>query len=127
MKKVYVAVGLVFDEQGKILIAKRPKGKYMAGIWEFPGGKLEQGETPEEALVRELNEEVDILPSSFEPFTQVDYTYKEQRVFLEVYRVSAYSGVAKGRERQDIKWVFPSELFDYQFPKANEEIISLLV
>lgn len=116
-----VAVGLVFNAEGKILIAKRPLHKYKGGLWEFPGGKVESGETALQALKREFMEEVGIQIITAEPWIQIP-----SRVFLDIYQVKEYSGDAFGRENQEILWVRVNELSGFTFPDENQLIINKL-
>lgn len=124
--KVAVVVGIVIDANQKILIAQRPEGKHLSGLWEFPGGKVEAGETAINALQRELQEEVDLEVIDTTPLIKLDYDYGEKQVHLDVYIVDQYKGIAYGREQQQIKWVSFSELEHYPFPQANEKIITAL-
>jgi 8-oxo-dGTP diphosphatase len=95
-------------------------------LWEFPGGKIEAGETGEQALIRELQEEVNVTPTSFEHFIDIDHNYGDRHVFVAVYLVHSFSGEAKGLEKQAIKWVSYAQLSDYQFPAANQKILTAL-
>lgn len=123
---IRVAVGIVFDKQKKLLIAQRPKGKHLAGLWEFPGGKVEQGESKESALIRELDEEIGIIPTDYDFIKEIQYEYDDTHVTLLVFKIHEFQGHAKGLERQAIKWVEYCELKEFTFPKANEEIIALI-
>ncbi len=124
MTKVeHVAVGVIKNAEGRILVAKRPKNTHMGGLWEFPGGKVEGGETVEEALVRELTEEVGIGFKHCQPLIQVTHDYPDKTVLLDTLVVSGLKGKAYGCEGQAIKWVMPDELDTLTFPKANKPII----
>lgn len=127
-----VAVGVIYNHQNQILIAKRPLHKAFGGLWEFPGGKIELHESPEKALCRELMEELSIdirssLPE-LEPFYELAYTYQPTGlVQLLIYKIKAFKGEPVGAEGQEIKWVEPHHLTDHDFPQANREIIQRLI
>ena len=125
-KRVEVAVGLVFNEHGQILIAQRPAHTSHPGFWEFPGGKIESGETAEQGLVRELQEEVGITPLIYTALKEVPYDYATKKVLLKVFRIESFEGEPYGAEGQVIRWVNIAELKDYQFPAANKIIMSEL-
>ncbi|BFM19701.1 Nudix family hydrolase [Gilvimarinus japonicus] len=126
MKQVHVAVGVITDANGKILIAKRPQVAHQGGLWEFPGGKVEPGETVQQALTRELFEELDVQCSDFVPVIQISHDYGDKQVLLDVYRVVSFTGTAIGKEGQPLNWVSPSELGSYPFPAANYPIVNAL-
>jgi 8-oxo-dGTP diphosphatase len=122
-----VAVAIIFDEQERVLITKRPAHAAHGGLWEFPGGKLEEGEPASAALIREIKEEVgiDILESRF--LGSVVHDYDSKTVELLVYSVVKFQGEAYCRESQsDLRWVHLKELTQYNFPKANERVIELI-
>ncbi len=125
-KNVHVAVGVIVNSQSEICIALRQEGKHLAGYWEFPGGKVEAHESVQEALVRELHEElaIDVLSSS--PLTVIHFDYPGKTVCLDVHWVKEFGGEAQGNEKQKIKWVLPEDLSNYQFPEANVEIINAI-
>lgn len=125
--KIIVVVGIVFNEHHEILIAQRTANQSHAGYWEFPGGKVEIGETLEDALIRELQEEVHIKPLAMSLLETIEYDYGNQFVQLNFFRVEKFSGIAHGAEQQKIKWIKSSELSNYQFPEANQPIIELLM
>ena len=129
MKKViWVAAAALIDESGKILVARRPPGRSMAGLWEFPGGKIDEGETPEAALVRELEEELGIaveLPH-LSVLTFVSHEYEEYHVVMLCYRVRAWSGSPASKENQEMKWVHKSELKHLSMPEADIPIVRIL-
>lgn len=125
-KLVHVAVGVIFGVDGKILIAKRPQTAHQGGLWEFPGGKVDAGESVRSALKRELMEELSISVSSSEPLIQIRHHYPDKSVLLDVYKVSAFDGEPQGAEGQPIKWVESTELKNYEFPAANKPIITAL-
>ncbi len=126
-KLIHVAVGAVFSPQGEILIAKRPAHKFQGNLWEFPGGKVEIGETGEQALVRELQEEVNLTPKSFTSLIQIEHDYGEKAFLLDVYLVKEFSGEVQALEQQEVKWVSPERISYYPFPKANQAIIDKLL
>lgn len=127
MKKyLHVAVGVIENKSGEILIAKRSDSAHQGGLWEFPGGKVDAGETLQSALSRELKEElaIDVLQS--QPLIQIRHDYPDKSVLLDVHRVTAFSGEAKGNEGQPILWVNPDALPYYDFPAANQPIINAI-
>lgn len=124
---IHVVAAVILDHRGSVLIAKRPADKHMGGLWEFPGGKREPGEAVEAALQRELNEELGICAQCFEPFLTVHHDYRDKSVLLDIWRITAFTGEAHGRENQEIKWVPLAALRTYQFPAANEPIIERLL
>ena len=121
---VNVAVGVIHGLDNRILLACRTKEKHMGDHWEFPGGKVEEGERIEDALVRELEEELGITPVTFEPLISIKHSYPEKNVVLHVYHVLAFSGEPDGREGQKIEWVKVCDLDKYKFPPANAAILS---
>ncbi len=125
MKQVHVAVGVIRREQ-QIFICKRPDEVHQGGLWEFPGGKVESGETVPEALTRELREEVGIEVKSCSPMLEISHDYGDKRVLLDIYLVDQFSGEAHGAEGQPGCWVAVQDLQNYPFPAANVEIISHL-
>ena len=124
--RVHVAVAVICNADGNILIAKRPEGVHQGGLWEFPGGKVEAGENLENALKRELFEELGIELKACEPLIEIHHNYPDKSVWLDVWRVTGFSGEAYGREQQPVRWVAPKALDDYEFPKANQPIIEVL-
>jgi len=123
MKTLHVAVGVIKNKQGQILISLRKPTLHQGGLWEFPGGKLESGETAQQALSRELKEELAITVLTTTPLISIKHTYPDLTVQLHVYLVEQFSGEAKGNEGQAIKWVTANELKNYEFPAANQTII----
>jgi len=122
-----VAVALV-DPDGRVLIAKRPPGKAMAGLWEFPGGKVMAGETPEAALMRELREElgIDTRDSCLAPLTFASHRYADFHLLMPVFACRVWQGIAQGREGQELAWVRPVRLGDYPMPPADLPLIAML-
>jgi 8-oxo-dGTP diphosphatase len=125
-KRVHVAVGVIRSRDGRILVARRSANQHLGGLWEFPGGKVEAGETVNQALARELHEElgIDVLAQSALCCIQHDYTDKS--VLLDVWNVNEFSGTAQGKEGQPLRWLFPHELKHTDFPQANRAIIRAL-
>jgi 8-oxo-dGTP diphosphatase len=121
--RIHVAAAAVFDDRQRVLICRRPARAHQGGLWEFPGGKLEHGETTESALRRELKEEVGINVTSARPLIRVHHDYPDRNVLLDVWRVERFTGTAIGHEGQPIRWVLPEELKRYRFPAANTPII----
>ena len=121
----YVAAGVLVDKNEKILIAKRPQGKHMAGLWEFPGGKAEEGEVPEVALVRELKEELGIQTSAgcLLPLTFLSHRYDEFHLIMYVFVIRRWNGDIKGVEGQQLKWIEKNHLSKYEMPDANMPLI----
>ncbi|MDD2724111.1 MAG: Nudix family hydrolase [Methylovulum sp.] len=119
-----VAVGVIKNAAGQVLIALRDESLHQGGLWEFPGGKLEAGETAEQALVRELQEELAITVNSASPLITIKHQYPDLAVQLLVFEVADFSGVAQGNEGQPLQWVAVDALMDYAFPAANRPIIA---
>lgn len=127
MKKLlHVAVGVIQNKQGQILIAKRAASAHQGGLWEFPGGKVDAGETLQQALRRELKEELAIEVVNSEPLIQIRHDYSDKSVFLDVHKVTDFVGEAKGNEGQPIIWVEPGDLKSFEFPAANRPIINAI-
>lgn len=123
-----VAACVLIDGQDRVLISQRPEGKPLAGLWEFPGGKLEDGETPEHALVRELKEElgIAIATSDLEPLTFSSFSYPDFHLFMPIYACWRWLGKASAKEGQALAWVNPVSLRDYAMPPADEPLNRLL-
>ncbi len=126
---IRVAVGVICDGAQNILIAKRPAHLHQGGLWEFPGGKIEAGESLSQALVRELREELGIAvnPQACESLVDIEHDYGDKAVRLEVCWVRDFSGEPEGREGQPLRWVSAEALTDYAFPVANQAIIQALL
>jgi 8-oxo-dGTP diphosphatase len=122
-----VAVALI-DTDGRVLLAERPAGKALAGLWEFPGGKVKPGETPEAALIRELAEElgIDVAASCLGPFTFASYGYPDFHLLMPLYVCRKWSGIVSAREGQRLKWVRPDRLDDYPMPPADKPLVAML-
>ena len=127
MTELHVAVGVLTDAEGRILLARRPAELHQGGLWEFPGGKVEPGETVFEALGRELKEELGISVEASSPLLEVRHDYGDRQVFLDVHRVTAWQGEPRGVEGQPLAWTLPSSLRDFDFPKANVAIVESLI
>jgi 8-oxo-dGTP diphosphatase len=123
-----VAAVAEVDVDGRVLIAQRPQGKSMAGLWEFPGGKVDAGETPEEALVRELREElgIDTATSCLAPIAFASHGYERFHLLMPVFACRKWAGVPQPREGQALKWVAPIELSRYPMPPADLPLVGLL-
>ena len=128
-KPLLVTACALVDSDGRVLITRRPQGKTMAGLWEFPGGKAEDGEVPEAALIRELKEELGVDASSacLAPVTFASHAYEGFHVVMLLYVCRRWQGFAAGREGQALKWVKPRELRDYPMPPADLPLIPALI
>ncbi|PCJ40675.1 MAG: 8-oxo-dGTP diphosphatase MutT [SAR86 cluster bacterium] len=126
-KSLHVAVGIIRNELEEVLIALRDKRQHQGGLWEFPGGKVEAGESVSMALSRELQEELGLQVLSSSPLLKVEHDYGDKQVLLDVWQVDSFQGKATGKEGQPICWVGLKELKNYQFPQANHEIIHFLL
>ncbi|MBN1238372.1 MAG: 8-oxo-dGTP diphosphatase MutT [Gammaproteobacteria bacterium] len=124
---LHVLVGLIEDEQGRILVNRRRAGTHMAGHWEFPGGKLDEGESPREALDRELAEELGIVVLEAEPFMLHRHDYPERRVLLDIWHVARFYGEPRPLEGQPLAWVSPVELMDFGLLPADRPIVDALL
>jgi 8-oxo-dGTP diphosphatase len=129
VKLVLVAACALIDADGRVLIAQRPPGKSMAGLWEFPGGKIEGGEQPEQSLIRELNEELGIAVKEecLAPLTFASHLYPDFHLLMPLYVCRRWEGIVQPREGQSLKWVRPGALRDYPMPPADEPLIPHLV
>ena len=128
MKVVLVSAVALIDRDGRVLIAKRPEGKAMAGLWEFPGGKVEPGETPESALIRELHEELGIetWSSCLAPLTFASHSYEEFHLLMPLFACRKWEGTPSSREGQTLAWARPNKLRDYPMPPADIPLIPIL-
>lgn len=124
MKRIHVAAAVIRAGDGRILIARRADDQHQGGLWEFPGGKVEPGETVQAALARELEEELGIRPTAARPLIQVHHDYPDKQVLLDVWEVSAFVGAPHGAEGQPLAWVASRQLAEYQFPVANQPIVA---
>ncbi|MED5611717.1 MULTISPECIES: Nudix family hydrolase [Pseudomonas] len=123
MKRIHVAAAVIRGADGRVLIARRPDDKHQGGLWEFPGGKVEEGEPVQAALARELEEELGIRVERARPLIRVAHDYPDKQVLLDVWEVSGFSGEPHGAEGQPLAWVALRELPDYEFPAANRPIV----
>ncbi|WP_417796040.1 8-oxo-dGTP diphosphatase MutT [Terasakiella pusilla] len=125
---VFVSAVAMVDTDGRVLMAQRPEGKSMAGMWEFPGGKVEDGETPETALVRELKEElgIDITESCLAPLTFASHSYEKFHLFMPLYVCRVWKGEPHGAEGQNLKWVYPHKMRELPMPEADIPLVSML-
>ena len=128
MKIVLVSAVALIDADGRVLLAQRPEGKSLAGLWEFPGGKVEPGESPEVALIRELQEELGIetKASCLAPLTFASHSYPEFHLLMPLFACRRWEGIATGREGQTLAWVRPERLRDYPMPPADLPLIPIL-
>ena len=122
-----VAAALV-DPDGRVLIAKRPPGRAMAGLWEFPGGKVQAGETPEAALIRELREEIgiDTRQSCLSPIAFASHAYEDFHLLMPLYACRVWHGIVQAQEGQELAWVRPVRLGDYPMPPADLPLVAML-
>ena len=125
---ILVAACALIDTDGRVLLAERPAGKTMAGLWEFPGGKVESGERPEQTLIRELKEELDIVvnESCLAPLTFASHDYSDFHLLMPLYVCRRWEGIVKAREGQRLVWVRPNRLKDFKMPPADEPLIAHL-
>ncbi|HHX82285.1 MAG TPA: 8-oxo-dGTP diphosphatase MutT [Pseudomonadaceae bacterium] len=124
---IHVAAGVILNEHKEVLLALRPAHKHQGGLWEFPGGKVEAGEKVEDALARELMEELDLQVLACEPLLLTEHDYGDKQVCLDVWLVTAHAGEAVGREGQQLAWVPLAELPQRAFPAANLAIVERLL
>jgi 8-oxo-dGTP diphosphatase len=125
VKLVLVAACALIDVDGRVLIAQRPEGKVMAGLWEFPGGKVEAGERPEQSLIRELREELGIVVKEecLAPLTFASHAYPDFHLLMPLYVCRRWDGIVEPREKQALKWVRPNDLRNFPMPPADEPLI----
>ena len=126
---VLVAAAALVDGQGRVLIAQRPAGKPLGGLWEFPGGKIEPGESPEEALVRELKEELEVTADAraLAPFAFASHAYADFQLLMPLYLLRQWHGAPRPIEAQAIAWARPAELTDYPMPPADLPLVQSLI
>jgi 8-oxo-dGTP diphosphatase len=129
VKTVLVAACALVDVDGRVLIARRPEGKTMAGLWEFPGGKVEAGELPEQTLIRELMEElgIDVTQACLAPLTFASHSYPDFHLLMPLWICRRWEGIVTAREGQELAWVRPQRLNDYAMPPADEPLIPHLI
>ena len=128
MKILLVSAVALIDADGRILLAQRPEGKSLAGLWEFPGGKVEPGESPEACLIRELKEEIgiDTWKSCLAPLTFASHSYDDFHLLMPLFACRRWEGIVQGREGQTLAWVKPAKLRDYPMPPADLPLIPIL-
>lgn len=128
MKVVLVSAVALIDVDGRVLLAQRPEGKSMAGLWEFPGGKVEPDETPEAALIRELDEElgIDTWASCLAPLTFASHSYDDFHLMMPLFACRKWKGTPRAREGQVLKWVKPLEMGAYPMPAADIPLVAVL-
>ncbi|MGQ4275370.1 (deoxy)nucleoside triphosphate pyrophosphohydrolase [Terrihabitans sp. B22-R8] len=126
---VLVAACALVDADGRVLLARRPEGKSMAGLWEFPGGKTEAGETPEETLIRELSEElgISVKQDCLAPLTFASHAYERFHLLMPLYVCRRWEGIVRPLEGQELAWVAPKRLREYPMPPADEPLIPMLL
>ncbi|TPK45303.1 (deoxy)nucleoside triphosphate pyrophosphohydrolase [Mesorhizobium sp. B2-5-4] len=128
-RMLLVAACALVDADGRVLLAQRPQGKQLAGLWEFPGGKVEAGETPEQCLIRELHEEIGIeteIPC-LAPLTFASHSYDDFHLLMPLFVCRRFRGIAQPREGQALKWVRPKQMRDYPMPPADAPLIPFLI
>lgn len=128
MKTLLVSAVALIDLDGRVLLASRPKGKDLEGLWEFPGGKVEPGESPETALIRELKEElaIDVQESCLAPFTFVTHAYPDKFIILLLYLCRKWQGIPEGQEGQELVWKTPNEMGRLPMPPADKPLVAML-
>ena len=128
LKTILVAACALIDVDGRVLIGRRPAGKQLAGLWEFPGGKVEAGETPEACLIRELDEElgIQITHACLAPFVFASHAYDDFHLLMPLYLCRRWEGIAMAREHEALAWVKPAAMGDYPMPPADEPLVAWL-
>lgn len=129
MKVVLVAACALVDADGRVLVTRRPPGKAMAGLWEFPGGKIETGELPESCLIRELKEElgIEVSPACLAPLTFASHAYEDFHLLMPLWVCRRWQGTVTAMEGQELAWVRPQRLREYKMPPADEPLIPHLI
>jgi 8-oxo-dGTP diphosphatase len=126
VQSITVVAAVIRDDHGNILLARRPKDRHMGGLWEFPGGKMDAGEAPEEALRRELSEELGVSVGHLRPITFAVHQESGLRILLLFYSAEITSGAVTAREGQDVAWVAPDRLRAFEMPPADADLIDLI-
>ncbi|MCW8332722.1 8-oxo-dGTP diphosphatase MutT [Vibrio paucivorans] len=128
MKRIHIVAAIIFNpEQSQVFITKRPEKLHKGGFWEFPGGKVEQGESPEQAIARELFEEIGIEVTQAKHFEHLEYDYPDKFLKFDFFTVTSFKNNPYGKEGQQGEWVDVAALSDYQFPEANVPILERVV
>lgn len=129
LKIIHVVAAALVDADGRVLLAQRPAGKHMAGLWEFPGGKIDAGEIPEYALMRELREELGIetRPCCFTAAGFASHSYEDFHLLMPLFACRVWQGTPQPREGQSLKWVFPKEMYNYPMPPADIPLVAQLL
>jgi 8-oxo-dGTP diphosphatase len=125
-RRLHVVAAAMVDQRGRVLLQRRAAGAHQGGLWEFPGGKLEPGEGREEALARELDEELGVCPQAMRPLISVPHDYDDRRVLLDVWCVERWQGEVRAKENQPLAWVHPGDFARYQLPAADKPVLSAL-
>ena len=125
---VLVAAAALIDVDGRVLVCKRPQGKQLAGLWEFPGGKVEEGETPEACLIRELHEElgINVVQACLAPFVFTSHGYDSFHLLMPLYLCRRWTGLVEAKEHEALAWVRPNNLSDYPMPPADAPLVAWL-
>ncbi|HLK26828.1 MAG TPA: (deoxy)nucleoside triphosphate pyrophosphohydrolase [Caulobacteraceae bacterium] len=125
---VLVAAAALIDVDGRVLVCKRPQGKQLAGLWEFPGGKVEEGETPEACLIRELREElgINVVQACLAPFVFTSHGYDSFHLLMPLYLCRRWTGLVEAKEHEALAWVRPNNLSDYPMPPADAPLVAWL-
>lgn len=128
MNIVLVVAAALVDKEGRVLIAQRPMNKSLGGLWEFPGGKVDAGETPEAALIRELNEElgIEVKTACLAPFVFASHTYDDFHLMMPLYLIRRWSGEIEAKEHMALKWVRPKDMRNYDMPPADAPLVAWL-
>lgn len=128
LQVIWVAAVALIDSDGRVLLAQRPAGKHLAGLWEFPGGKIETGETPEHALVRELKEElgIDISTSCLAPLTFASHAYETFHLMMPLYACRVWQGHVTAKEGQNLAWAYPKDFDKFPMPPADLPLVPIL-
>jgi 8-oxo-dGTP diphosphatase len=128
VRSVLVAAAALVDSDGRVLIAQRPQGKQLAGLWEFPGGKVEPGETPEAALIRELREElgIEVTQACLAPFVFASHAYEDFHLLMPLFLIRRWTGTFVAHEHAALRWVKPARLGEYPMPPADEPLVAWL-
>ncbi|MCE9651352.1 MAG: 8-oxo-dGTP diphosphatase MutT [Parvibaculum sp.] len=128
LRLVLVAACALVDADGRVLMARRPEGKPLAGLWEFPGGKVEPGEMPEETLIRELREElgIEVAKACLAPLTFASHSYETFHLLMPLYVCRRWEGTVQGLEGQALEWVRPARMREYPMPPADEPLVAVL-